>query len=102
MTLHCLRRVAFADGCLILQVGLSVELRSSGIENAECAVLPFDKSWAAMPLLATARAIAEEERNFASRKFRRNVLPVPPGASMKRTAGVPESKSCVMQSLMCC
>ena len=54
-TLHCLRRVSFADGCLILQVGLLVKLRLSGIENADCAVLPFDKRCAAMPLLATAR-----------------------------------------------
>ncbi|KAF5772263.1 hypothetical protein HanXRQr2_Chr13g0574751 [Helianthus annuus] len=63
--------------------------RFIGILNLECAVLPPGMLFAATPDEAVASAIRPRERTSASNALYKNVFPVPPGPSMKNTAGTP-------------
>ena len=67
---------------VILHVENSLRLR--GILNLECAVLPFCNNKAAIPDEATAKAISLLARTLAKTVLYKNVLPVPPGPSIKK------------------
>ncbi|KAM0026776.1 hypothetical protein Hdeb2414_s0020g00562031 [Helianthus debilis subsp. tardiflorus] len=66
-----------------------IELLSSlvGILNLECVVLPPGMLFAAAPEEAVASAMWPRDRTSASNALYRNVFPVPPGPSMKKTPG---------------
>jgi hypothetical protein len=69
MTEHSFRRQALEEPRLMLHIGKSVVERLSGMLNVECAVLPFESSWAAIPLLATASATNPLDRRRARHRL---------------------------------
>ena len=82
----------------MLQVGRSVLCKFSSSLKVECAVFPPDRSVAAIPDEATAIAMSPCSRIFARSKLRRNVFPVPPGASRKTMLPVSSRASCRIAS----
>lgn len=85
IALHCRNMRPLAEFLVMLQVGLSLLLRSKGNLNAECAVRPPDNRVDAIPDEATATIMSDLDLTCASIRFMRNVLPVPPGASIKKS-----------------
>ena len=66
-------------------VHVESSLISIGIANLECAVLPFGKSVAAIPLEATVITISPLALIDEARVFHRKVLPVPPYPCTKKS-----------------
>ena len=66
---------------LMLQIGMSIVCKSSGILKVLCNVQPPVSKVAAMPLDAVANAILPSDRSLARMRLIKKALPVPPGAS---------------------
>ena len=82
MTLAFFINLHSSDWIVIPQVELASN--KNGIFKREWAVLPPVKSWAAIPEDATANAMLDLfDLILANRHLYRNVLPVPPGPSIK-------------------
>ena len=75
----------------MLQTGMSIAFKSSGILNVLCKVRPLVKSVAAIPLNAVANAILD--LILARIRLIKKVLPVPPGIAHLPHSYQPWNKS---------
>ena len=71
---------------LMLQTGMSIAFKSSGILKVLCKVRPQVNSVAAIPLDAVANVILTSDLILARIRLIKKVLPVPPGASKNNTS----------------
>ena len=84
----------------ILHVEVSFNL--IGIFRRECAVLPPSIKSAAIPEEATGNAISPCDLTFASIVLYKNVLPVPPGPSIKKHSDALFSTDCITVLYIVC